>query len=60
MGCTGIFLAKLDGTARGGVALTVQQELQVPILFVGTGESLADLAPFDPRDFVDSLLAPVP
>ena len=59
VGCTGIFLAKLDGTARGGVALTVQQELQVPILFVGTGESLADLAPFDPRDFVDSLLAPV-
>ena len=59
VGCTGIFLAKLDGTARGGVALTIQQDLQVPILFVGTGESLDDLAPFDPRDFVDSLLAPV-
>ncbi len=60
VGCTGIFLAKLDGTARGGVALTIQQDLQVPILFVGTGESLDDLAPFDPQDFVDSLLSPVP
>ena len=60
VGCTGIFLAKLDGTARGGVALTIQQDLRVPILFVGTGESLDDLAPFDPQDFVDSLLAPVP
>ncbi len=60
VGCTGIFLAKLDGTARGGVALTIQQDLQVPILFVGTGEALDDLAPFDPQDFVDSLLAPVP
>lgn len=57
--CTGIFLAKLDGTARGGIALAIQQELQVPILFIGTGESLDDLAPFDARDFVDSLLAPV-
>ncbi len=57
--CTGIFLAKLDGTARGGIALAIKQELQVPILFIGTGESLNDLAPFDSREFVDSLLAPV-
>ncbi|PKB65870.1 MAG: signal recognition particle-docking protein FtsY [SAR202 cluster bacterium Io17-Chloro-G4] len=57
--CTGIFLAKLDGTARGGIALAIKQELQVPILFIGTGESLEDLAPFDSRQFVDSLLAPV-
>ena len=57
--CTGIFLSKLDGTARGGIALAIQQELQVPILFIGTGESLGDLAPFNARDFVDSLLAPV-
>ena len=58
--CTGIFLAKLDGTARGGIALAIKQELEVPILFIGTGESVTDLAPFDTRDFVDSLLAPVP
>ena len=59
VGCTGIFLAKLDGTARGGIALAIKQELQVPILFIGTGESLNDLAPFDAKEFVDSLLAPV-
>ncbi|MCH7736512.1 MAG: signal recognition particle-docking protein FtsY [Chloroflexi bacterium] len=57
--CTGIFLAKLDGTARGGIVLAIKQELQVPILFIGTGEGVADLAPFNSRDFVDSLLAPV-
>ena len=57
--CTGIFLAKLDGTARGGIALAIKQELEVPILFIGTGEGVSDLAPFDTRDFVDSLLAPV-
>lgn len=59
VGCTGIFLAKLDGTARGGIALAIKQELNVPILFIGTGESLEDMAPFDADDFVDSLLAPV-
>ena len=58
VGCTGIFLAKLDGTARGGIVLAIKQELQVPILFIGTGESLDDLAPFDAGQFVDSLLAP--
>ena len=58
--CTGIFLAKLDGTARGGIALAIKQELEVPLLFIGTGEGVSDLAPFDTRDFVDSLLAPVP
>ena len=57
--CTGIFLAKLDGTARGGIALAIKQELKVPILFIGTGEGVTDLAPFDARDFIDSLLAPV-
>ena len=59
VGCTGVFLAKLDGTARGGVVLAIKHELQVPILFIGTGERLDDLAPFDSREFVDSLLAPV-
>ncbi len=59
VGCTGIFLAKLDGTARGGIALAIKQELNVPILFIGTGESLEDIAPFDAEDFVESLLSPV-
>jgi fused signal recognition particle receptor len=57
--CTGIFLAKLDGTARGGIVLAIKRELQVPIMFIGTGEKLDDLAPFDSKDFVESLLAPV-
>ncbi len=59
VGCTGVFLAKLDGTARGGIALAVTRQLGVPILFIGTGEGLADLAPFETQDFIDSLLAPV-
>jgi len=58
--CTGIFLAKLDGTARGGIVLAIKQELQMPIMFIGTGERVTDMAPFDTRDFVESLLAPVP
>ena len=58
VGCTGIFLAKLDGTARGGIVLSIRRELGVPILFIGTGEGLDDIAPFDPHEFVDALLAP--
>ena len=58
--CTGIFLAKLDGTARGGIVLAIKQELQVPILFIGTGEGMADIAPFNADDFVEALLEPVP
>ena len=56
VGCTGIFLAKLDGTARGGIVLSIHRELGVPILFIGTGEGLDDLAPFDPVEFVDALV----
>ena len=53
---TGIILAKLDSSARGGVVFPVTSELQVPIKFVGTGESIEDLAVFDPAEFVDALL----
>ena len=56
--CTGIFLAKLDGTARGGIVLAIRRELGLPILFIGTGEHPEDIAPFDPEQFVDALLAP--
>ena len=58
VGCTGIFLAKLDGTARGGIVLSIRRELGVPILFIGTGEGLSDIAPFDAEDFVDAMLTP--
>jgi fused signal recognition particle receptor len=57
--CDGVFLAKLDGTARGGVALVIGKELGLPVLFIGTGEGLDDMIPFDPQEFVDALLAPV-
>lgn len=56
VGVTGIVLTKLDGTARGGVALAVRQTLGVPIAYVGTGEAAEDIQPFDPRDFVDALV----
>ncbi|MCP2273826.1 signal recognition particle-docking protein FtsY [Actinokineospora diospyrosa] len=53
---TGIVLTKLDGTAKGGIVFQVQRELGVPVKLVGLGEGADDLAPFDPRAFVDALL----
>lgn len=53
---TGIVLTKLDGTARGGIVVSVQRELGVPVKYVGLGEGPDDLAPFDAREFVDALL----
>ena len=58
VGVTGIILAKLDGTARGGIVLAICDELKVPITFIGTGEGLDDLAPFDAQTFVEALLQP--
>jgi len=52
---TGVFLAKLDGTAKGGIVLAICDELKIPILFIGTGETLDDLAPFDAQTFVEAL-----
>ena len=52
---TGVVLAKLDGTAKGGVVFAIARELGVPVRFVGTGEGIEDLVEFDPRVFVDSL-----
>ncbi len=57
VGVTGIILAKLDGTAKGGIAFAIAHELGIPVRFIGTGEKVGDLAPFDAEDFVDSLLA---
>jgi fused signal recognition particle receptor len=53
---TGIVLTKLDGTAKGGIVISVQRELGVPVKLVGLGEGADDLAPFDPETFVDALL----
>ncbi|MFR9190250.1 MAG: signal recognition particle-docking protein FtsY [Anaerotruncus massiliensis (ex Togo et al. 2019)] len=54
-GITGIILTKLDGTARGGVVIGIKQELQVPIKYIGVGEQIDDLRPFNAQDFVDAL-----
>ena len=56
-GITGIVLTKLDGTAKGGIVISVQRELGVPVKFVGLGEGVDDLAPFDAEGFVDALTA---
>jgi fused signal recognition particle receptor len=53
---TGIVLTKLDGTAKGGIVISVQRELDVPVKLVGLGEGADDLAPFEPKQFVDALL----
>jgi fused signal recognition particle receptor len=55
LGTTGIILAKLDGTAKGGIVVAITRELGLPIQFVGIGEKLEDLLPFNPREFVESL-----
>ena len=55
---TGIALTKLDGTAKGGIALAIAQELGVPVKLIGIGEGLDDLRPFDPDDFARAILEP--
>lgn len=54
---TGIILTKLDGTAKGGIVVAIQRELGLPIKFIGTGEQIEDLEPFDSHSFVDNLFA---
>jgi fused signal recognition particle receptor len=54
-GATGIVLTKLDGTAKGGVAIAIAHELHLPIRYVGLGEGIDDIAPFDPDAYVDAL-----
>lgn len=55
-GVTGIVLTKLDGTAKGGIAIAIAQELQVPVKYAGVGEGVEDLKPFDPKAFADALI----
>jgi fused signal recognition particle receptor len=54
---TGVVLTKLDGTAKGGIALAIARELELPVKLIGVGEGLDDLRPFDPREFAEALLA---
>lgn len=57
VGVTGIVLSKLDGTAKGGIVLAICDELKLPIVYIGTGETMEDLAPFDARAFVEALFS---
>jgi fused signal recognition particle receptor len=57
VGVTGVALTKLDGSAKGGVAIAIANELGLPVTLVGVGEALDDLRPFDPRDFARALIA---
>ena len=56
-GITGIVLTKLDGTARGGVVLAIREDLDVPVKFIGVGEGVDDLQPFDRQAFVESFFS---
>lgn len=53
---TGIVLTKLDGTAKGGIAIAIQRQLGIPIKLIGVGEGIDDLRPFDPEEFIDAIL----
>lgn len=55
--CTGLVLAKLDGTARGGVTVAIRQEMGIPVKYIGVGEGIDDLELFDPEGFVDALFS---
>jgi fused signal recognition particle receptor len=54
-GVSGIVLTKLDGTARGGIAVAIAHELKLPIRYVGVGEDIDDLVPFSAQEYVDAL-----
>ncbi|MFL6590175.1 MAG: signal recognition particle-docking protein FtsY [Chthoniobacterales bacterium] len=56
IGLTGLIVTKLDGSGKGGVVIAIQDELGIPTRFVGTGEKLEDLAPFDGRDFIANMI----
>ena len=53
----GLILTKLDGTAKGGIALAIAAELKIPVKLIGVGEQLEDLRPFDPADFARALVS---
>ena len=52
---TGVVLTKLDGSAKGGIVFAIETELGIPVKLVGLGETVGDLAPFEPQQFVDAL-----
>lgn len=59
VGCDGVILTKLDSTAKGGVILAIRSEMGLPVRYIGTGEGIDDIAPFDPREFADTIMPAV-
>ena len=59
VGVTGLVLTKLDGTAKGGIVFAITEELKIPVRYVGVGEDLDDLQPFDHKAFVEALFEPM-
>ncbi|RKX59756.1 MAG: hypothetical protein DRP37_06150 [Thermodesulfobacteriota bacterium] len=57
VGVTGIALTKLDGTAKGGIVVSIADQMQIPIRFIGIGEKMEDLRQFNPEEFVDAIFA---
>jgi fused signal recognition particle receptor len=57
VGITGIILTKLDSTAKGGIVLAICDQLKIPVRFIGTGETVEDMAPFDPKSFVEAMMS---
>ena len=55
--CSGVVLTKLDGTAKGGVAVAIRQQVGLPVRYIGLGETENDLAPFDPDSYVEALFS---
>lgn len=56
-GVTGLFLTKLDGTAKGGIVVAIRNEINLPVKFIGVGEKVEDIEPFDPEQFVEAMFA---
>jgi fused signal recognition particle receptor len=56
VGLTGVIVTKLDGSGKGGVVIAIQNDLGIPTRFIGTGEQLEDLAPFDGKSFIEQIL----
>ena len=54
---TGLFLSKLDGTARGGIVVAIREQVDIPVKFIGVGETPEDVEPFEPESFVEALFA---
>jgi fused signal recognition particle receptor len=57
VGISGVVLTKLDSTAKGGIVLAICDQLRIPVRFIGTGEAVEDLAPFDPQSFVEAIMS---